>query len=193
VFCSAQLACAILTMTNRLQSEFLANLSHELRTPLHAIIGSAERLHDGKVGPVRADQKELLGHILVSSRHLLQLIDDALDLSKVEAGRRELRAEPLDVPHLVAEVRDILRSLAAAKRIGVGMEIDPALGPVVVEPEKVKQVLYGCLSNALKFTPEEGRVTIRVGPEGLGHFRLEVVEDAGAIGRGSVFEAVLPR
>ena len=163
---------------NRLKSEFLANMSHELRTPLNAIIGFAELLHDGKVGPVRADQKEFLGDILGSSRHLLQLINDVLDLSKVEAGRMDFHPERVQVAALVGEVRDILRSIAAAKRIRVGVEIDPALADVVVDPGKLKQVLYNYLSNALKFTPEEGKVTIRAAPEGAELFRLEV-EDSG--------------
>jgi PAS domain S-box-containing protein len=163
---------------SRLKSEFLANMSHELRTPLNAVIGFAEILHDAKVGPVTADQKEFLGDILTSSRHLLQLINDVLDLSKVEAGKLEFRPEPVDMIRLLGEVRDILRSIAAGKRIRVETAIDAGLGPVVVDPGKLKQILYNYLSNALKFTPDDGRVTIRVGPEGAAHFRLEV-EDTG--------------
>jgi protein-histidine pros-kinase len=163
---------------SRLKSEFLANMSHELRTPFNAIIGFAELLHDAKVGPVSPEQKEFLGDILVSSRHLLQLINDVLDLSKVEAGKLELGPEPVDLAQLVGEVRDTVRSLAAAKRIPVRIEIDPTLGQVVADPGKLKQVLYNYLSNALKFTPDEGRVTVRVTPEAPDAFRLEV-EDTG--------------
>jgi signal transduction histidine kinase len=163
---------------SRLKSEFLANMSHELRTPLHAVIGFAEILHDGKVGPMSAEQKEFLGDILSSSRHLLQLINDVLDLSKVEAGRMEFRPERVDVSRVVAEVRDALRSLAAAKRIHMEVEIEGALGKVVVDPARLKQILYNYLSNALKFTPEEGRVTLRVSLDGPDRFRLEV-EDTG--------------
>ncbi len=163
---------------SRLKSEFLANMSHELRTPLNAIIGFAELLHDGKVGPVQPDQKEFLGDILGSSRHLLQLINDVLDLSKVEAGRLEFHAERVDVARLVGEVRDILRSIAAAKRIRIETQVDAGLGEVLIDPGKLKQVLYNYLSNALKFTPEDGRVFIRLGAEGADRFRLEV-EDTG--------------
>jgi signal transduction histidine kinase/CheY-like chemotaxis protein len=163
---------------NRLKSEFLANMSHELRTPLNAVIGFAEILHDGKVGPVSADQQEFLGDILGSSRHLLQLINDVLDLSKVEAGKMEVHPEAVDVTKVVGEVRDILRSIAAAKRIGVEVGVDPGLGQVVIDPGKLKQILYNYLSNALKFTPDGGRVTIRAAPEGEDRFRLEV-EDTG--------------
>jgi PAS domain S-box-containing protein len=163
---------------NRLKSEFLANMSHELRTPLNAIIGFAELMHDGKVGPVLPDQKEFLGDIITSSRHLLQLINDVLDLSKVEAGKMDFHPERVDMANLVGEVRDILRSIAAAQRIQVETEIAIGLGQVVIDPGKLKQVFYNYLSNALKFTPEAGHVRIRVGPEGAGHFRLEV-EDTG--------------
>ena len=151
---------------NRLKSEFLANMSHELRTPLNAIIGFAELMHDGRVGPVSAQHKEFLGDILTSSRHLLQLINDVLDLAKVEAGKMEFRPEAVDLARVVSEVRDILRILMAKKRIRVQAEIDPALTGVVVDPGKLKQILYNYLSNALKFTPDEGRVTVRVAPDG---------------------------
>jgi len=162
----------------RLKSEFLANMSHELRTPLNAIIGFAELMHDGKVGAVPAPHKECLADILTSSRHLLQLINDVLDLSKVEAGKMEFRPERIEVARLIGEVRDILRGLAAKKRIELAVEIDPALDEVVLDPGKLKQVLYNYLSNALKFTPEGGRVTVRARLEPGGRFRLEV-EDTG--------------
>jgi len=163
---------------NRLKSEFLANMSHELRTPLNGIIGFAELMHDGKVGPVSAQHKEYLGDILTSSRHLLQLINDVLDLAKVESGKMEFRSEPVDLAKLVSEVRDILRTLAAKKRIRIDAEVDATLIGVVIDPAKFKQILYNYLSNALKFTPDEGRVTVRVGPAEAGTFCLEV-EDSG--------------
>jgi signal transduction histidine kinase/DNA-binding response OmpR family regulator len=162
----------------RLKSEFLANMSHELRTPLNSIIGFAELMHDGKVGPVSADHREYLGDILTSARHLLQLINDVLDLSKIEAGKMEFRPEPLDLAKVVGEVRDILRAMAARKRLQIAIEVDPSIGQVMLDPGKLKQVLYNYLSNALKFTPEEGRVIVRVVPEGDDRLRLEV-EDTG--------------
>ena len=163
---------------SRLKSEFLANMSHELRTPLNAIIGFAELLHDAKVGPVNADQKEFLGDILTSSRHLLQLINDVLDLSKVEAGKMQFRPERVRIGNLVGEVRDVLGGIAAAKRIDLAVDLDEGVEEVVIDPGKFKQVLYNYLSNALKFTPAEGQVTVRVRAEGAEHFRLEV-EDTG--------------
>lgn len=164
--------------TDRLKSEFLAGMSHELRTPLNGILGFAELMHDGKVGPVSAEHKEYLGDILTSARYLLRLINDVLDLAKVESGKVELRPEPIDLARLVGEIRDILRTLAAKKRIKVETDIDPGPGEVVVDPARLKQVLYNYLSNALKFTPEEGRVMLRARPEGADAFRLEV-EDTG--------------
>ena len=163
---------------SRLKSEFLASMSHELRTPLNAIIGFAQLMHDGKVGPVSAEHREYLGDILTSAHHLLQLVNDVLDLAKVESGRMELRPEPIEPDRIVCEVRDILRTIAAQKRLDVRVEIDAGLGTIVADSAKVKQVLYNYLSNALKFTPEDGRITIRVAPEGLHHVRLEV-EDTG--------------
>ena len=163
---------------SRLKSEFLANMSHELRTPLNAIIGFAELMHDGKVGAVSARQQEYLDDILTSSRHLLQLINDVLDLSKVEAGKMEFRPEPVDLAKLIREVKDILRTLAAQKQIRVEVEIDAGVTGVLADPAKLKQVLYNYLSNALKFTPDDGRVVVRVVPEGPEAFRLEV-EDTG--------------
>ncbi|MBI3184214.1 MAG: PAS domain S-box protein [Myxococcales bacterium] len=163
---------------NRLKSEFLANMSHELRTPLNGIIGFSELMHDGKVGPVTPEHREYLGDILTSARHLLQLINDVLDLSKVESGKMEFRPEPVDLGKLAAEVRDVLRTLASKKRIAVQTEVSPELTGVVIDPAKFKQVLYNYLSNSLKFTPDDGQVTIRLLPEGSDFVRLEV-EDTG--------------
>src|SRR5207244_8368152 len=100
---------------NRLKSEFLANMSHELRTPLNGIIGFAELMHDGRVGPVSAPHQEYLGDILTSAKHLLQLINDVLDLSKVEEGKFEFKPEPVIHELLVSEVCEIVRTLAAHK------------------------------------------------------------------------------
>lgn len=160
----------------QMKSEFLANMSHELRTPLNAIIGFAELMHDEKVGPVSEMHKEFLDDILTSSRHLLRLINDVLDLSKVEAGKMEFFPESVDPGHLVREVTEILRALSATRRIRVSVEVDGSLGQVLIDPAKFKQVLYNYLSNAIKFTPEEGEVTVRVVAEGEQEFRVEVID-----------------
>ena len=174
----ARLASERAEKSSRAKSEFLATMSHELRTPLNAIIGFSELMHDGKTGSVSADQQEFLGDILASSRHLLQLINDVLDLSKVESGKMEFHPEPVDLAKLVDEIQDVLRGVAAGKRIRLAATVDPGIGPVVLDPAKLKQVLYNFLSNAVKFTPEAGRVSVRAAPEGPDAVRLEV-EDTG--------------
>jgi len=163
---------------SRLKSEFLANMSHELRTPLNAIIGFAQLMHDGKVGPVSPDHKEYLQDILSSGRHLLQLINDILDLSKIEAGKLEFSPESVRLSTVIGEIRQILQSLTVTKRLSVEVEIAPAVEELVIDPAKLKQVLYNYLSNAIKFTPEDGRIIIRALSYGDEFFRLEV-EDTG--------------
>ena len=158
---------------NRLKSEFLANMSHELRTPLNAIIGFSELMYRGKVGELAPEHKEYMGDILASSKHLLQLINDVLDLAKVEAGKMEFRPEPVDLSKLVPEVRDIVRGLATQKRLRLETVIAD-IGAVVVDSARVKQILYNYLSNAIKFTPEQGTVTVRIDAEGEDHFRIDV-------------------
>ena len=163
---------------SRLKSEFLANMSHELRTPLNAILGFAELLHDGQVDPASPTHKEFLGDILSSGRHLLQLINDVLDLAKVEAGKLEFRPEPVTAAKLVGEVLAILRTTAAQKQIRMETQLDPSVAELTVDPARLKQVAYNYLSNALKFTPIGGSVTLRVKADGDSKFRLEV-QDTG--------------
>jgi PAS domain S-box-containing protein len=168
----------LMQAANRLKSEFLANMSHELRTPLNAIIGFSEIMHDGRVGPVSAAHKEYLGDILAAARHLLQLINDVLDLSKIEAGKMEFRPEPVDLDRLVAEVRAIVQGYSVRKRIELQLDVDASLTDVVTDPRVLKQVLYNYLSNAIKFTNDGGQVMLRVRAEPPEHFRVEV-EDTG--------------
>ena len=163
---------------SRLKSEFLANMSHELRTPLNAIIGFTELMHRGAAGPVSDEHREYLGDVLTSARHLLRLINDILDLAKVESGKMEFQPEPIDLAIVIAEVRDILRGLATNKRLKLDTEIDPAATQIVADPPRIKQVLYNYLSNAIKFTAEGGHVRVRVREEDAAHVRIEV-EDTG--------------
>ena len=158
------------------KSRFLASVSHELRTPLNGIIGFSELLYDGKLGPVVDDHRDVLADILSSARHLLQIISDILDLSKVEAGRMEFHPERVDIAPLVQEVRDVIRPLADRKPICVTTELPAAL-EAVLDPSRFKQVLYNYLSNAVKFTPDGGFVAVRI-LAADGGFRLEV-EDTG--------------
>jgi len=163
---------------SRLKSEFLANMSHELRTPLNSVIGFAELLHDGEAGPVLPRQQQFLATILASGKHLLQLINDILDLSKVEAGKLQFQPELVDVAKIVTEVTTILRTITAAKQISLETSVAPELTDVFLDAARLKQVLYNYLSNALKFTPEGGKVVVRAIPEGAMALRVEV-EDTG--------------
>jgi len=174
--------------SSRLKNEFLANMSHELRTPLNSIIGFADILFDREVPADSPKHYELIGDILRSGRHLLQLINDVLDLAKVEAGKLDFRAEPVDLVQLVSEVAAILRSIAAGKQIEIVTDVPPALQRVTLDPARLKQVLYNYVSNALKFTEQGGRVTIRAVPEADGMFRISV-EDTGI----GIAEQDLPR
>ena len=145
---------------NRLKSVFLANMSHELRTPLNAVIGFSEFLIDEKAGPLNAKQKEYLGDVLNSGRHLLQLINDVLDLSKIEAGRMEVRAERFPIRRAVDEVCTAIAQTAAAKGIAIRRDISAAPGEVTLDRQKFIQVLYNLISNAVKFSNDGGEVSV---------------------------------
>ncbi len=163
---------------NRLKSQFLANMSHELRTPLTAIIGFADLLRMGAVPPDAPQHDLFLGHIGSSGRHLLRLINDVLDLSKVESGKLEFFPEAFDLSTLVKEVQDILLTQIQRKRLRVVADIEPSIRHLVLDPARLKQVLYNYLSNAIKFTPEGGLISVRARASGACHFRMEV-EDTG--------------
>ncbi len=163
---------------NRMKSEFLANMSHELRTPLNGIIGFSELLYDRRVGELAPQQEEFVSLILKSSRHLLMLINDVLDLAKVESGKFDFQPELVDLPKLLGEVTGVLLSLVAQKQLRVETQVDALIGEIMVDPAKLKQVIYNYFSNAIKFTPDAGRVWIRVSAEGSEHFRIEI-EDTG--------------
>jgi PAS domain S-box-containing protein len=149
---------------NRLKSEFLAGMSHELRTPLHTILGFTELLLEETTGPLNEKQKGFLGHVQNDSLHLLELINDILDLSKIEAGRLELRPEHFDAAQALTEVLSSIRPLAAAK----SLQLDNfARGSyhLYCDPIRFKEILYNLLSNAVKFTPEHGRIWVEAAPE----------------------------
>ena len=167
-----------LEKANQLKSEFLANMSHELRTPLNGIIGFSEFLIDEKTGPVNAKQKEYLGDILNSGRHLLQLINDILDLAKVESGKMELTIEAFSLGKMVSEVTSIVNPAIKKKHLDLQVSIDDAVDAVKLDQQKLKQVLYNLLSNAAKFTDDNGKIEVRARPHEKGFVRLEV-QDSG--------------
>ena len=163
---------------NRLKSEFLASMSHELRTPLNTILGFSELLAELTAGPLNEKQKRFLSHIQHDASHLLALINDVLDLSKIEAGRLELRLEEFPMAVAVAEVLTSVRPLAVTQGIRLDSELDTQL-VLLADRLRFKEILYNLLSNAIKFTPsggrvwvessqEEGTVRILVGDTGIG-------------------------
>ena len=156
-----QLKNAELERASQMKSEFLATMSHELRTPLNAIIGFSEIIRDGLVGPLNDRQRGFMGDIFSSGTHLLALINDILDLSKIEAGKMTLDLEPTSMSALFANSLSIIREKAAAARIRLVMEEGDDLGSIQVDARKVKQIVYNLLSNAVKFTVDDGCVTLR--------------------------------
>src|SRR6266404_5199522 len=152
---SAQLEAA-----SRHKSEFLANMSHELRTPLNAIIGFSEVLVDRMFGELNEKQEEYLKDIYASGQHLLSLINDILDLSKIEAGRMELEAADFDLPAAIDNALTLVRERAGRRGVALHQAVDGRLGAIRADERKLKQVLLNLLSNALKFSPEGGRIDV---------------------------------
>jgi signal transduction histidine kinase len=148
-----------LEIANRHKSEFLANMSHELRTPLNAIIGFSEVLGEKYFGELNAKQLEYANDIHSSGKHLLSLINDILDLSKIEAGRMELDFADFDMPAALQNAMTLVRERAQRHGIALGLTTDPALGQLRADERKFKQIMLNLLSNAVKFTPEGGKST----------------------------------
>ena len=168
-----------LERASRMKSDFLANMSHELRTPLNSIIGFSEMLRDGVLGKLEAKQCGFAADIFDAGTHLLSLINDILDLSKVEAGMLEFETGTVDVAALLKASTLIVREKVRAHRIRLDTQFDPALGAMAADERKLKQIVYNLLSNAVKFTPEGGAVTLRA----RRCARAEVALDATMPGR----------
>jgi len=153
-----------LTAASQHKSEFLANMSHELRTPLNAIIGFSEVLSDRMFGELNEKQEEYLKDIYASGTHLLSLINDILDLSKIEAGRMELELTDFDLPNAIENALMLVRERAGRRSIALHTSIDHRLGQIQADERKVRQVVLNLLSNAIKFTPEGGRIDVGAVP-----------------------------
>jgi signal transduction histidine kinase/DNA-binding response OmpR family regulator len=167
--------------SNRAKSEFLAAMSHELRTPLNSIIGFSELLADEKFGSLNERQSRYVANVLESGRHLLNLINDILDLAKVEAGRVELVKDTFDLAAAVASVVAIVSPMAAQKGLALHVAHQPGIGPIHADEAKLKQILFNLLTNAIKFTPAGGAVTVGAsvvgsasGPAGDGELHIRV-------------------
>jgi signal transduction histidine kinase len=152
-----------LEAASRHKSEFLANMSHELRTPLNAVIGFSEVLLQRMFGELNDKQDEYLKDIYASGQHLLSLINDILDLSKIEAGRMELAPAPFHLPTALENAVTLVRERAGRHGITLELDLDPGLGELVGDERKVKQVLLNLLANAVKFTLEGGRISLKAG------------------------------
>ncbi|MBV9099425.1 MAG: response regulator [Candidatus Dormibacteraeota bacterium] len=155
-----EIANAQIAEISRLKSEFLANMSHELRTPLNAILGFSEILKDNLVDLTAEQRQECLENIHTSGKHLLELVNDVLDLSKIEAGRMELSYDRFGVLSAVKEVHNVIRSLSERRDIDLSIKVVPEDLSVRADKSKFKQVLYNLLSNAIKFTAQGGKVWV---------------------------------
>jgi signal transduction histidine kinase len=187
---------------SRHKSEFLANMSHELRTPLNAIIGFSQVLKQQMFGELNAAQAEYVDDVLSSGEHLLNLINDILDLAKVEAGRMELQPTTFALPGLLDNAMSMVRERATRQGVSLTTETDPSVGLIEGDERKVKQILFNLLSNAVKFTPGGGRVTlaataddgqveISVGDTGVGisaEDQVRIFEEFTQVGKGATQE-----
>ena len=156
------------------KDRFLANMSHELRTPLNGIIGFTEFLIGEKPGPLQPKQKEYLNDVLSSARHLLMLINDVLDLAKVEAGKMELRPEQFLIREALEEATAVVKTMADLKQVGLTVTVDAGLQMATLDQQKFKQVLYNLLSNAVKFTDQGGNVEVCAKRLDERHFEVQV-------------------
>jgi signal transduction histidine kinase len=148
---------------NQLKTEFLSNMSHELRSPLHTVIGFSELLAEETEGPLNEKQKRFISHIHKDSLHLLDLINDLLDLSKIEAGRFELRQEAFHIGAVIEEGLSSVRPRATAKSVEIRTDVSIPT-PVFADRVRFKQILHNLLTNAIKFTPDGGKVWVEAAP-----------------------------
>jgi PAS domain S-box-containing protein len=178
-----------LARVSRMKTEFLARMSHELRTPLNSIVGFSDLLAEASEGPLSETYGDYIRHVQEGAHHLLALVNDILDLSRIEAGRTDLRQEEFSAADAISEVLSATRPLAEAKKIDVGSEVASALA-VYADRTRFKQILYNLLSNAVKFTPVEGAVGVSAYPDD-GEIRFSVRDTGIGIPReehAAIFE-----
>ncbi|RXA15126.1 sensor histidine kinase [Methanosarcina sp. MSH10X1] len=145
---------------NRTKNGLIINMSHELRTPLNSVIGFSDLLLEGAFGSLNTRQSKYVNNILISGKNLLEIVNNLLDISRLEAGERNLNYEDVDIASLIGEVRMSLLSLASNKKITVEVKVDASLENVRADRTKLRQTLYNLMNNAIKFTPQKGRVTV---------------------------------
>jgi diguanylate cyclase (GGDEF)-like protein len=154
-----------LEYANQLKGRFIANMSHELRTPLNSILGFSDVLLDKTFGGLTENQERYLRNIHVSGKHLLELINNVLDIAKIEAGKFEMAYETFHIEDIISEVINIMKSLAENKFVEIFVSLGEGIGTITADKVKLKQVLYNLLSNAIKFTPEGGKINVTVDKE----------------------------
>jgi protein-histidine pros-kinase len=177
---------------NRLKSEFLANMSHELRTPMNAVLGFSELLIDKKAGELNAKQLEYLNDIHASGTHLLQLINDILDLSKIESGKSELTIESFNLQEVIEEVIKVLSPMADKKQVKVKTALSAEVEFARLDKHKFRQILYNLASNALKFNQPDGTVTIETVKSGAVHFIMKVKDSGIGIAPENIKKLFMP-
>lgn len=177
---------------HRLKSDFLANMSHELRTPLNAVLGFSELMIDKKVGDLNAKQLEYLNDIHASGSHLLRLINNVLDLSKIEAGKTDLRPESFGMVEVIEGVTKVLRPLADKKHVQIEQSLSAEIDIVRIDKNKFRQILYNLLSNAIKFSLDNGIVRIETAPQGSTEFILKVSDSGIGISQENLKKLFIP-
>jgi two-component system CheB/CheR fusion protein len=164
---------------NRKKDEFLALMSHELRTPLNSIIGYSRMMETGRAGPINEKQAKYTRNINSSGNHLLNIINDLLDLSKIEAGKMEIFPESIDVLPLIDEINSMMSGLANVKKIQLSFQVSPDVGTIEADPARFKQILINLISNAIKFNREKGSVLVRLDKSEDGKQLIGKIQDTG--------------
>jgi len=177
---------------NRAKSEFLANISHELRTPLNAIIGFSELIIAETLGPISKPYREYMHDVLNSGRHLLEVINDILDLAKAEAGQLDLNEEALELKGVVDGVLRLMRERAMRNHLELSATVSAKLPPLRADPRKLRQILLNLISNAIKFTPAGGSVTVSSEREPSGDLLLRVADTGIGIAADDIATALKP-
>jgi PAS domain S-box-containing protein len=178
--------------TNRLKSDFLANMSHELRTPMNAIMGFSELLIDKKVGDLNAKQLEYLNDIHASGSHLLRLINDVLDLAKIESGKIELNVETFNITDAIEEVIQIVRPIASKKEVRLSFDLSKDIDTISIDKNKFRQILYNLISNAIKFNHPQGTVIIETALHDQDSFIMKVKDSGIGISEENMKKLFVP-
>jgi len=178
--------------TNRLKSDFLANMSHELRTPMNAILGFSELLIDRKVGELNDKQLDYLNDIHASGSHLLKLINDVLDIAKIESGKTELNLESFNITNAIEEAIKILTPIANQKQVVFSLNLSRDINTIYLDKSKFKQILYNLISNAVKFNHTGGKVIIETEPYDTNYFRMKIIDTGIGIAADDMKKLFIP-